>query len=234
MPTYYNSNTQQKVTYSSPQPRLEALPQWRVVNTGDDDASDVAVSRAEAEKRSIEEASKSRAQSATKYHEEALEIAAASAKSTDGGPANVTFASTTPDGFPATEGVLARAKGDQQSGALQIGPDPDRHPRTREELEAKAEADSARIAALAPEESSVLNRPGMKPSDAEAAEDAAEDDEALADTPDDSADSPEEVKAPAKSARVADWRTYAIEQHDADPDEVAGMTRDELVARYGQ
>lgn len=255
MPTYYNQNTNTKVHYAEANARLEALPQWRQVEDDTDGPFGQAAARAEAERDSIEEASKIRRQDSTKYHDEALQIAEASARQT-GGVANVTFSSSTPEGYKATEGVLSRAKGDQAAGRLQIGPDPESHPRTREELEAKAAEDSAAIAALAPEQSSVLERAGVddgipepeESGDPDNADDVVDtaagrtgdndrDSDGVQDTEEDTdADTDAEGEAvdrPTKSARVAEWRTYA-KSVGGDPAEVDSMTRDELITRYGQ
>jgi hypothetical protein len=223
VPTYYNTNTQQKIFSAESKPRLESLPQWKVV--ADDDSTAQAAERARAEKESIEDSAKGRTDQAQRYYEQAQQVSADSAKSRQGGNVNVTLASTLPDGYQSTEGVLARAKGDQQTGRLQIGPDPDRHPRTTEELEAKAAEDSARIAALKPEQSSVLNRAGV--------------DDGIPDPDDDtdgepSGEEPDAAKRPTKSAKVAEWRAYAVDHHQADQADVDAMTRDELIARYGQ
>ncbi len=239
MPTYYNQNTKAYAHTAEPNARLEALPQWQQVDDDPDGPVAQAAARAEAERKSIEEADAIRRKDATKYHEEALQISEASAAQS-GGVANVTLASTLPEGYKATEGVLARAKGDQAEGRLQIGPDPEQHPRTREELEAKAQADSERIAALAPEQSSVLERAGVDdgiPEPKQADPDESGPDRTDRDVEEDAEEEEAEEEGPAqpaKSASVGEWRTYAVEARDADADEVAGMTKSELISRYGQ
>lgn len=40
-------------------------------------------------------------------------------------------------------------------------------------------------------------------------------------------------KAPAKSASKDEWVEYAVENKGADPEEVEGMTRTDLVETYG-
>jgi len=60
-------------------------------------------------------------------------------------------------------------------------------------------------------------------------------DDDQADTPDPD-DAPAEVQVegpPAKSAKVDDWRTYAVAQ-GGDEDEIAAATKQQLIDTYGQ
>lgn len=263
MPTYKNRNTGVTVTYSEARPRLESLPQWEQVDDPDDTTvTDAATGRAEAERASIEEAARHRSSRAERYHEEALEISKASAEARENVSApNVTLSHLQPAGYTAADGVLTRAKGDHDAGRLQIGDDPDAHPRTREGLEAKAAADSARIAAARPEDEGVLKRAWEPLPDAdtvrteaaggqvewqEVEEKArAREEEASTDTdttesstdaePETAADEVQgERPMPRRNGSVNDWRAYAVEVHDADPEAVESMGRDELIERYGQ
>ncbi len=94
-------------------------------------------------------------------------------------------------------------------------------------LEAKAEADSARIAAMKPEDSSVLARAGEGLADTDdAAKQAVEQDR-------EAEDDGGEPEQPSKSGKTEAWRRYAVSQ-GASEDEVADLNRDELIARYGK
>lgn len=252
MPSYRNRNTGVTVTYPKASARLEALPQWESVDDPEDDTTvSDATGRAEAERASIQEAARHRASFAERYHEEALGIqrATVEARETTTEP-NVTMAHLTPPGWTASDGVLARAKADHESGALQIGdPDPEAHPRTREGLEAKAARDSARIAAAAPEEEGVLTRAregmptntytaGASNAEVELDEDSAE----VANTGNGdmtSTNEPtgeqagEQVAQPKRNASLDAWQTYAVSQ-GATEDDVDGLSRDELIEKYGQ
>jgi len=216
MVKYRNIHTSQVVVHDEPRSRFENSPNWERVEYAPDADTTAAAAQmralADAERASIEEAAGARADHAALYHDAAAQIAAASATALPGaGPANVTASHTPPPVVPgAPQGVLARAKADQQSGALQVGNGA--HPRTKDELEAKAAADT-----LAAQQSGVLAR---------AAGDAA-----LTSMTDLTAG----PSRPAPSASKADWVTYvnAVDPtlgkaREADPELAADATAEDL------
>ncbi len=129
---YTNSNTGDVAIFDDRHPRLESLENWSCVEVPDDaDATarrKQALERAAAEQLSIQEAQATRSASQAVYHEQANQIAAASAVPTGPAVPNVTAShENLAEGLVGGKGVLAGKRPTKL---------------TREQQEAKAAADA--------------------------------------------------------------------------------------------
>lgn len=130
-----------RYVFTEPSPDLEARPNFTRVDNldGVPQATIDALRRAKAERASVEAASATRTRRVELDADEVVAAHQAGNVSLDG-PGAVLATAAHYQGQPSTPptGVLSRPGVD----AVQIGPNPEQHPRTREELQAKADADA--------------------------------------------------------------------------------------------
>lgn len=134
---YRDRDTQYVYVYDEPHPDLEARPNFERIDPGTvPPSAQAAFERAQAELRSIESSAAIHAQRVEVSADEAARAAGAGATSAPAsGPYTPTAANRQAAGVNPPHGVLSRPG----AHAVQIGDNPDEHPRTREELLAQAE-----------------------------------------------------------------------------------------------
>ena len=142
---YKNTSNGEVYVFDEARPDLDARGNFeRVADPGEIPQSALdALARARAERESIAAAAKTVAQRVEAQSTEVTTAAAAVATSVPEPTAAMTGAHLAPDVENPVQGVLARG---HTPGALQIGPDPEAHPRTLADLEAQAARDSEELA----------------------------------------------------------------------------------------
>jgi hypothetical protein len=159
---YKNKNTGDVFVYSETNPDLDARPNFERVDVDEDsipETARMAAERAAAEVRSIEGSALINAQRVEVSGVEAARAMGAGAKSAEGVDGPGALAVTPmgshhrPESVNPGVGVLSRPGVDD----VQIGPNPEEHPRTKEELLAQARLDSEN-----PLNAGVLSRNGNR------------------------------------------------------------------------
>lgn len=234
MYAYKNSNTNDTVLTDDAHPELEAAPNWVSIDPAEvSDATRAAYDRAAAERRMIAEAERLR----TRDRDLPDTVDGAE-------PPIPTAAHYSLDGTGAGPGVLDK---DRRAAATQIGDDPGRHPRTKEEVAALGAYQVAH-----PPTTGVLTRaradhvagpnqgddyPDAHLTIAGAAKAAAVSDPAPPADPggDDLAGGSQQPPRSARKADLVAWATSAAAGDKRIPAEKANaMTREALAAAYGR
>lgn len=251
MHAYRNKNMpEQVVVRADRDPRLDALDNWELVEDAEvPEASKIVLDRAAAERASIEEAARRRLEDAKGEARGLVNRATDSETTLEGArEPSPTAANAYPEpepgvaaldkehprrkvedtisyeegrrryeqalANPPTTGVLARAHADQRSGAVQIGPNPQEHPKGRAELAAANLSGGT--------DGGVLQRGRVATQGTDGGTEGGE------------AASEKDSDVPPKSAKAEDWRRFAVERRGLSQEQAAGLTKDELIERFGR
>lgn len=218
--TYRNTNTGDVYTLADRDSRLDALSNWELVEDADvPERVEQALDRAAGERATIEAAAGHRLDITKAGAEGKVNKTTADETSLPSdSPPVATFYSHQPEQPMSPGGLLDKDELTGRPGvnAKQIGPNPEEHPSTREELEEQARRDEEN-----PPTTGVLARAKADHRSG-----------AVQIGPNPEEHRGEGNTAPAKSAKKAAWVDYAVSR-GASEDEAKGLPKEELVERYG-